>query len=168
MDASQYLAVATLRDGTAVEVRAQRPTDREGMRSALVQMGDESIQRRFFAPRRHFSEREVAFFLDIDFVSQVALVAVANGAIVGGCRYIVTDPGEAEVAFSVADAWQGRGIGRLLMEHLTAIARHQGLHHLVAEVLHENMPMLAVFRRSGLKTVTHHEGGVVHMRLKLA
>jgi L-amino acid N-acyltransferase YncA len=168
MDASQYFAAAVLRDGSAVEIRAQRPTDREGLRTALLQLGKESVQRRFFAPRRSFSEREVAFFLDIDFVQQVALVAVAGGAVVGGCRYIVTEPGVAEVAFSVADDWQGRGLGRLLMEHLIAIARHQGLRQLVAEVLRENAAMLAVFRHSGLPTVTHHEAGVVHMMLRLS
>jgi len=167
MDASQYCATATLRDGSTVTIRAQRPTDREGMRSALVQMGEESIQRRFFAPRRYFSEGEVAFFLDIDFVAQVALVAVAGEAIVGGGRYIVTEPGVAEVAFGVADDWQGRGLGGLLMEHLIAIARQQGLRQFVAEVLNENTPMLAVFRKSGLPMTTHREAGVVHATLAL-
>ena len=168
MDASQYSATATLRDGSAVTIRAQRPTDREGMRSALVQMGQESIQRRFFAPRRYFSEGEVAFFLNIDFVRQVALVAVAGGAIVvGGCRYIVTEPGVAEVAFSVADDWQGRGLGGLLMEHLIGIARQQGLRLLVAEVLKENTAMLTVFRKCGLPTETRHEAGVVHLTAEL-
>jgi len=167
MDASQYSATVTLRDGSAVTIRAQRPTDREGMRSALVQMGEESIQRRFFAPRRYFSEGEVAFFLNIDFVQQVALVAVAGDAIVGGGRYIVTEPGVAEVAFSVADDWQGRGLGGRLMEHLIAIARQQGLRQLVAEVLTENTPMLAVFRKSGLPMATRRDGGVVHATLAL-
>jgi GNAT superfamily N-acetyltransferase len=168
MDASQYFVTVTLRDGSAVEIRAQRPTDREGMRSAMVRMGEESIQRRFFAPRRYFSEREVAFFLDIDFVAQVALVALAGGAIVGGGRYIVTEPGVAEVAFSVADDWQGRGLGGLLMAHLIAIARQQGLRQFVAEVLSENAPMLAVFRKSGLPMATRRESGVVHATLDLS
>ncbi len=130
-------------------------------------MGVESIQRRFFAPRRYFSEREVKFFLDIDFVQQVALLAVAGDAIVGGRRYIVTEPGVAEVAFSVADDWQGRGLGGRLMEHLIAIARQQGLRQLVAEVLSENTPMLAVFRKSGLPMTTRREAGVVHATLAL-
>jgi GNAT superfamily N-acetyltransferase len=167
MDASQYSATATLRDGSTVTIRAQRPTDREGMRSALVGMGEESNQRRFFAPRRYFSEKEVAFFLHIDFVSQVALLAVAGDAIVGGGRYIVTEPGVAEVAFSVADDWQGRGLGGLLMQHLIGIARQQGLRQLVAEVLKENAPMLGVFRKSGLPMVTRREGGVEHATLDL-
>src|SRR3954464_11167246 len=107
MDASQYSQGATLRDGSAVIFRAQQPTDREGMRAALDNMGATSIQRRFFAPRRYASEAEVAFFLNIDFVRQVALVAVADQAIVGGGRYILTEPEVAEVAFAVADDWQG-------------------------------------------------------------
>jgi GNAT superfamily N-acetyltransferase len=168
MDASQYSITATLRDGSSVEIRAQRPGDREGIRSAFGQMGGESIQRRFFAPRRSFSEREVKYFLDIDFVQQVALLAVAGETIVGGGRYIVTEPGVAEVAFSVADDWQGRGLGGLLLAHLIAIARQQGLRQFVAEVLAENSPMLAVFRKSGLPMATHREAGVVHATLALA
>jgi GNAT superfamily N-acetyltransferase len=167
MDASQYSINATLRDGSAVAIRAQRPTDREGMHNTLSRMGDESLQRRFFAPKRYFSESEVAFFLNIDFVQQVALVAVAGDHIVGGCRYILTKPGVAEVAFGVADDWQGRGLGRLLMTHLTDIARDQGLRQFEADVLAGNTPMLGVFQKSGLPSVTHHEADVVHMTLDL-
>jgi GNAT superfamily N-acetyltransferase len=167
MDASQYSADATLRDGTAITIRAQRPTDREGMRNALVHMGEQSIQRRFFAPRRYFSESEVSFFLNIDFVKQVALVAVAGEEIIGGGRFIVTEPGVAEVAFSVSDGWQGRGLGGLLMKHLIAIAREQGLRQLVAEVLPENTPMLTVFKKSGLPNATRHATGVVHLTMEL-
>ena len=167
MDASLYCAPATLRDGSPVTIRAQRRTDREGMRTVLVGMDPESIRRRFFAPRRSFTEGEVAYFLDIDFVRHVALVAESDGAIVGGGRYIATEPGVAEVAFGVADNCQGRGLGRLLLDHLVAIAREQGVALLVAEVLEENAPMLAVFRKSGLQAATRREDGVVHVTLDL-
>nr|WP_255481860.1 MULTISPECIES: GNAT family N-acetyltransferase [Ramlibacter] len=166
-DASRHAARATLRDGSTITIRAQRPTDRQGMRNVLVDMSPESIRRRFFAPRRSFSEEEVQRFLDIDFVHHVALVAVADDAIVGAGRYIVTEPGEAEVAFGVSDQWQGRGMGGLLLQHLVAIARQHGVRKLVAEVLHENVPMLAVFRASGLPSETRHEGGVVHVTMSL-
>jgi acetate kinase len=166
-DASRHSARATLRDGSTITIRAQRPTDREGMRDVLVDMSPESIRRRFFAPRRSFSEDEVARFLEVDFVRQVALVAVADEAIVGAGRYIVTEPGVAEVAFGVADRWQSRGMAGLLMEHLVAIARRQGVHRLVAEVLRENVPMLAVFRASGLQPETRNDGGVVHVTMDL-
>ncbi|NML46256.1 GNAT family N-acetyltransferase [Ramlibacter sp. G-1-2-2] len=167
MDARHYTAMATLRDGSAVLVRAQRPDDRAGLEQALGRMDDESIQMRFFAPKRYFSDTELSFFLDIDFVQQVALVAELDGVIAGGCRYIATQPGRAEVAFAVADDCQGRGLGRVLLEHLAGIARAQGLQQLFAEVLPDNTPMLAVFRKSGLQTVTRHEAGVVHVTLDL-
>jgi GNAT superfamily N-acetyltransferase len=167
MDASLYCAPATLRDGSAVTIRAQRRSDREGMRSVLVAMDPESIRRRFFAPRHSFSEAEVQRFLDIDFVQHVALVAVADDVIVGGGRYIVTEPGVAEVAFGVGDGCQGRGLGRLLLDHLVAIAREQGLTRLVAEVLEENAPMLAVFRKSGLQAASRRQDGVLHVTLDL-
>jgi ribosomal protein S18 acetylase RimI-like enzyme len=60
-------------------------------------------------------------------------------------------PGKAEVAFAVVDEYQGQGIGAALMRHLAAIAREAGLKELVADVLPDNIPMLKVFEKSGLR-----------------
>jgi GNAT superfamily N-acetyltransferase len=72
--------------------------------------------------KRHFSDKERAFFMDIDFRDHVPLVVLAAQAgrdiIVGGGRYVVFEPGRAEIAFVVIDAWQGRGVGSILMRHL--------------------------------------------------
>jgi RimJ/RimL family protein N-acetyltransferase len=172
MNASSYSAIETLRDGTRVEIRALRPADRDALLGALGRMTDESIRRRFFAPKRHFSEREIEFYSNVDFVDHVALVAVLDQgtrqAIVGGARYIMTRPGVAEVAFAVDDAYQGRGIGGRLIKHLVAIAREAGLREFVAEVLPGNAAMLSVFKKSGLETTSRHEGGIVHVTLRLA
>ena len=109
---------------------------------------------RFFTVKREFSEKEAHYFLDIDFIKHVVLVAIAddNGrpTIVGGCRYIVMQPGVAEISFTVIDAYQGRGIGSALMCHIAALARKAGFKELVADVLAYNAPMLKVFPRSGL------------------
>jgi GNAT superfamily N-acetyltransferase len=153
-DAAHYSAFETLPDGGRIEIRAQRPQDREGLRAALARTSEESFYHRFFTVKREFSEKEVHYFLDIDFVKHVALVAIAdeNGrpTIVGGCRYIVMQPGVAEISFTVIDAYQGRGIGSALMRHIAALARKAGLKELVADVLADNAPMLKVFQRSGL------------------
>ncbi len=100
-------------------------------------------------------------------MGQVALVVLADQGIVAGGRYIVTEPGVAEVAFAVAERWQGLGLGSQLMAHLVTLARDQGLHRLEADVLTENAPMLSVFRKSGLQTATHHAGGEVHVTMDL-
>jgi RimJ/RimL family protein N-acetyltransferase len=162
----------TLRNGQRVEIRSQRPLDRRDLEAALARMSDESLYRRFFGARRQFSEKEAEYFLDIDFVNHVALVAVAdeNGkqAIVGAGRYVVVQPGQAEVAFGVVDQYQGQGLGGALMRELVAIARHAGIRELIAEVLGSNLAMLKVFEKRGLQMITRREGSVVHVTLKFA
>ncbi len=171
MNAADYSAVESLRDGRRVEIRALRPTDRAGLLDAVAQMSEEARYRRFFAPKRTFSEKEVEFYLNVDFVGHVALVAVleegGRQVIAGGGRYIVSAPGSAEVAFALDEAHQGLGIGTRLMRHLVALARAAGLRELTAEVLPENAAMLKVFQRCGLATTTRREGGVVHVTMAL-
>jgi RimJ/RimL family protein N-acetyltransferase len=170
-EAAGYSAVEELRDGRRVEIRALRPDDRADLVSAVGRASPESLFRRFFGVRRGFTEQEIAFYLDIDFIDHVALVAVVEEGgrptIVGGGRYIVFGPGRAEVAFAVVDEYQGRGIGARLMHHLAAIARGAGLEELTAEVLPDNAPMLKVFEKSGLGLSTRREPGVVHVALRL-
>jgi RimJ/RimL family protein N-acetyltransferase len=172
MDLASYSATETLRDGRTVEIRAQRSEDREGMHAAIARFSSGALYRRFFGVRRQFSEKETDYFLDIDFVNHVALVVVANDGgeptIVGGGRYVVVQPGQAEVAFAIVDAYQGLGIGSALMRHLATLGRDAGLRELIAEVLAENAPMLNVFERSGLTMNTRREGTVMHVTLRLA
>jgi hypothetical protein len=79
-DFVNYSATETLRDGRTVEIRAQSSQDREAMHAAIARSSSRALYRRFFAVRREFSEKETDYFLDIDFVNHVALVAVANEA----------------------------------------------------------------------------------------
>ena len=130
----------------------------------------ETLYHRFFAVKRNFSEKEQHFFFDVDFVNHVVLIAVAksNGhsRIVGGVRFVVTEPGKAEVAFSVVDDYQGHGLGAVLMHHIIAIAREAGIREFVAEVLSDNAAMLAVFEHSGLITTARREGATVHVAMR--
>lgn len=168
--AADFSTIESLRDGRRVEIRALKPADLPGLMEAVGRMSANSMSRRFFGAKRHFSEKEIAYFVHVDFVTHVALVAVAEeGArrIMAGGRYVVVRPGWAELAFAVVDDCQGLGLGTLLMRHLTAIARRAGLREFVAEVLAGNEPMLHVFERSGLRAVTRHDGAVVHVTLQL-
>ena len=167
--ASEYSAVEPLRDGRRVEIRALKPDDREGSsrRSAAPASPSTAVS----AQNATSSEREIAFFLNVDFVNHVALVAVleedGRPVIIAGGRYVVVQPGKAEVAFAVVDRYQGRGIGAALLRHLAAIARAAGLTELIAEVLPENTAMLKVFEK-GLHVSTTREPRVVHVALGLA
>jgi RimJ/RimL family protein N-acetyltransferase len=171
VNAADYSAVESLRDGRKVEIRALKPTDRSALAASVRRTSEETRYRRFFAPKRSFSEKEIEYYLNVDFVNHVALVAVLDEGgqpvIVGGGRYIVSEPGSAEVAFAVDDPHQGLGIATRLIKHLIAIARAAGLRELVAEVLPDNNAMLKVFERCGLTATTRREGGVVHKTMAL-
>lgn len=170
IDAANYSATETLRDGRTVTIRAQRPEDLDGWRALLARTSAETLHFRFFAVKRDVSEKEAHYFLDIDFVKHVALVVVADEdgrpTLIGGARYYVVAPGKAEIAFGLTDEYQGKGIGSALIRHLAAIGREAGLRELVAEVLSDNLPMLRVFERCGLAMSARREGPVVHVTLR--
>jgi RimJ/RimL family protein N-acetyltransferase len=169
-EAAAYSAVETLRDGRPVTIRALKPEDRSAMLSAVGRVSAQSLYRRFFGPKRGFTEKETDFFVNVDFVNHVALVAVIDGSdentITGGGRYILRQPGTAELAFAIVDEYQGQGVGTALLRHLVLIARDSGLQHLVAEVLPENVPMLTLFRKFGFSTA-RSRGEAVHLALDL-
>jgi RimJ/RimL family protein N-acetyltransferase len=160
-----------MRDGCSVEIRALRPEDHTQMLAAVSRISSRSLYRRFFGPKKGFSESEKAFFLNVDFTDHVALVATIEQSdrteIVGGARYVVAEPGIAEVAFTVIDEFQGKGVGSALMRHLALLARRTSLKQLTADVLPENTAMINVLKKSGLPTTISRAKGVVHVRLDL-
>jgi GNAT superfamily N-acetyltransferase len=166
-----HSAAETLRNGRVVEIRALRPEDRAGLLAAVGRTSEQSLYRRFFGFKRGFTEREIDFYVNVDFVSHVALVAALDEdgqtTIVGGARYIVVQPGQAELAFAVDDAHQGQGIGAALMRHLATLARQAGLKELIADVLPENGAMLKVFETSGLGISASREPDATHVVLRL-
>src|SRR5262245_47368226 len=171
LDAANYSTVEATRDGRRLEIRALKPQDQDDMRAAVDRSSPQSLYRRFFGAKRSFSDKEVNFFMKVDFVNHVALVAVVeergHATIVAGGRYIVERPGTAEIAFAVIDDYQRQGIGAALLRHLAILARDAGLKEFTAEVLPENIPMLKTFEKSGLKMSTKREVGTVHVTLAL-
>ena len=161
MNAARYAAVERLRNGALLEIRALRPDDRAGMLAVIGRASKETLYRRFFGPKQSFSEREIEFFLNVDFTSHVALVALlaedGRQVIVGGARYIVSRPGCAELAFVIDDLHQKLGIATLLITHLIKLARAAGLKEFVAEVLPENQPMLKAVSYTHLTLPTNRE-----------
>jgi GNAT superfamily N-acetyltransferase len=172
VQARDYSANETLQDGRTIEIRALRPEDRASLLASVGRTSSQSLYRRFFAFRRGFTDREIDLYLDVDFVSHVALVAVLNEngqpVIVGEARYVVVQRGEAEVAFAVDDPHQGHGIGTALMRHLVTMARQAGLKELIADVLPDNTAMLEVFETSGLGIRTQRKADAIHVVLQLS
>ena len=172
LDVKNYSVIETLRDGRPIRLRALRPEDRQDFMAAVGRASSQSLYRRFFGVRRQFTEDETSFYLNVNFVDHVALVAVveekAHSMIIAGARYIVDQPRQAEVALTVIDAYQGQGVGAALLRHLVAIARDAGIKELIAHVLPDNAAMLRVFERSGLKYTAKRESQSIYVRLELS
>ena len=170
MSTATYSVQEQLRDGRPIKIRALRPDDETSMLAAIDRTGTESLKRRFFVTKREFSDNETAFFMNIDFVNHVALVAEIDEdgrtAIVGGGRYVVVESGRAEIAFIVVDAYQRQGIGAILVRHIVGLARAAGLKQLSADVLPENRAMLNVLGKFGFRT-HGMDPQVVHLTLPL-
>src|SRR5262245_38717780 len=159
---------ALLSDGRVVQVRPIEPTDAERLVRFHESLSAETTRLRFFAVRPRLSEAEVERFTTVDHHDREALVALVDDELIGVARYDRL-PGtqDAEVAFVVTDTWQGSGVGSLLLEHLAARARAEGLTKFVAETLTENRRMQRVFADSGLEAKRTWDRGVEHLAMPL-
>jgi succinyl-CoA synthetase alpha subunit/RimJ/RimL family protein N-acetyltransferase len=142
-------AEIVLRDGSTVHVRPVRPADKRAMREFLEGISPQSIGFRFFgAPDLNWATE---WSLDVDYADRLALVAESGvpPRIVAHAAYVREDAERAEIAFLVADAWQGKGISTVLLAHLAAAAEQHGITTFTAQVLPANHRMIEVFRHSG-------------------
>ncbi len=160
---AHWEADIVLADGSTAHLRPITPDDGEALQAFHRHQSPESTYLRFFAAMPRLSDADARHFTHVDHVDRVALVATVGDDLIGVGRYDRTDPRTAEVAFNVADAHQGRGLGSALLEHLGAAARENGVHRFVAEVLPQNRRMLGVFRDAGYEVEHAFEDGVVSL-----
>lgn len=159
---------ALLRDGTVVDIVAMRDSDAGRLVRFHHTLSSETTYRRFFSFHPELTSTELHRFTHVDHCDREAVVAVADGEIVAVARFDrLENPTDAEVAFVVADRWQGRGLGTLLFEYLTRRARDLGIARFVAETLTHNHPMLAVFHHAGLPVHERVAAGVAHLAIHL-
>ncbi|MEU8762489.1 GNAT family N-acetyltransferase [Streptomyces sp. NPDC048659] len=169
-------ADVVLRDGGTARIRPITADDAERLVSFYEQVSDESKYYRFFAPYPRLSAKDVHRFTHHDFVDRVGLAATVGGDFIATVRYDRINPlgrpasapaDEAEVAFLVQDAHQGRGVASALLEHIAAVARERGIRRFVAEVLPANTKMIKVFTDAGYTQKRSFEDGSVRLHLDL-
>ncbi|MEW2416687.1 GNAT family N-acetyltransferase [Streptomyces sp. NPDC046866] len=173
---AHWEADVVLRDGGTARIRPITTEDAGRLVSFYEQVSDESKYYRFFAPHPRLSERDVHRFTHHDYVDRVGLAATVGEEFIGTVRYdrIGSDgrpasgpADEAEVAFLVQDAHQGRGVASALLEHIGAVARERGIRRFAAEVLPANTKMIKVFTDAGYQQKRTFEDGSVHLTLDL-
>lgn len=157
-----------LRDGTRVLVRPIRPEDRDRLQAGVRQLSPASRYHRFHAAVAELSPDELRDLTEVDHVNHLAWIALdptlpeqpAVG--VARCIRLPQEPHTAEVAVTVLDAYQGRGLGTLLLELLSESAAAQDIRTFRAYVLEDNEAMLRIFRDLGAD-VGHADSGVYQL-----
>ena len=158
-----------LSDGLTVHVRPILPDDGERLVAFHAGLSPDTVYRRFFSAHPRLSDAEVERFTHVDYANRLALVALQGEEFMAVARFD-RRPGsdEAEVAFVVGDASQGRGLGTLLLEHLATAARGRGIVGFEADTLAQNSAMLRVFKDAGFEAHRAWQDGVVRVTFPIA
>lgn len=158
----------TLKDGTPLHLRPIRPDDGPELLKLYDKLSNTSLYQRFFVvPPKDASKAD--YLARVDYDNQFALVAEVKGEVVAVARYHrdLARPDHAEIAFTVADALQGKGIGSLLFSRLAGIAHAHGVALFDAEVLKENTGMIRVFEKSGCPMTQTADGDVFRFEIRI-
>lgn len=163
---------SVLNDGTPVLMRPIEPGDRECLRDGMRRLSPESARYRFLSPVSRLSEVQLRYLTEIDYRDHMAWVAFDVGGPgplgIGVARYIrlADAPATAEMAITVVDSHQGRGLGSRLFSLLAGSAVRNGIDTIIAEVLRENTAALKVLRALGGE-VTAVNGLTAHVELAI-
>jgi len=162
----------TLRDGTEIFFRPIKPTDEPALSEMLYSLSEESVQKRYMTRTKAFPHRDVQQLTNIDYKKDMAIVGVVPGVsgdeIVAIGQYFLDPKTQAaEVAFVVQDEWQQKGMGTLLLDYITKVAKQRGVKRFCAKVLPNNKPMLTIFHNSGYKVNTEFDGEVYNVTYDL-
>ncbi|HXF99102.1 MAG TPA: GNAT family N-acetyltransferase [Gaiellaceae bacterium] len=161
-------ADVVLRDGTTLRLRPPTREDAEALRRFFRSLSPRSLYLRFHGFPR-LDARLVQPLLEPDWEERGALLGELEGEVVAVGNYVrLRDRARAEAAFTVADAYQGRGIGTRLLEQLAAKAAERGIERFVAEVLPDNRDMLRVFEGAGFQLTRELAGGEIEVEFPIA
>ncbi len=170
MNEEQNEVAVTLRDGSRATVRQIRPEDADLLRAGFERLSENSRYRRFLSGMSQLSDPLVRYLTQVDHHDHEALVAVAgDGAALGVARYVrwPRDPEAAEMAVTVADDWQGRGVGTALLGLLVARARAEGIRRFTALMLASNREMLQLLEDLGPVRILERSADTAEVELTL-
>ena len=164
----RWTSTVVLGDGNTAAIRPITPADAPALADFHLRQSPDSRYLRFFSPKPELSDKELAHFTNVDFVDRVAFVVEEHGEFIAWASYErLKNREDAEVAFMVDGEHYGKGIATLLLEHLAAVARHNGITRFTAQTLGDNRGMLAVFSKAGWLVHRRFESGVIDIDFTL-
>lgn len=169
----KYEKWVQVRDRSKVFLRPIKPTDVSLWVELYNSLSSMSKYYRFFSSHREPSQKMIKQYIEIDYVNNFAIVAIAeeNGRerMVGVARYILDPPpDEAELAIVIADDWQNRGLGTKMLLHIVEIMIKRKIKKIHGDIFLENRKMLQLIHESGFDQIKKDDAyGVRHFKLKL-
>jgi acetyltransferase len=163
----------TLADGPVVRFRHVRPSDESLISDAISTASRETLLHRFFSPIRKVSPELLRKMLEIDRQKETCIVGLIQiesvSRLICGARYIkLPRPGAAEIALTVHDDFQRRGLGTFLLNLLIRLARAEGMRWFEADVMSSNTGMLRLLEKAGPPSADWRQGiDVKHLVLDL-
>ncbi len=170
-----YLEEVQLKDGTAILLRALRPSDRQALIDGFQRLSDRSVYLRFFSPKHQLSDEDLSFLKELDGSNSYGIVALRQladgreGEGVGVARLVrvISEPVIAEPAVTVSDEVQGYGLGRILCDRLAEAALERGILWFRCYVLSENQRVLDMLRSEFSETHLCSQGEIVVAEISL-
>jgi GNAT superfamily N-acetyltransferase len=155
-------------DGVSITIRPAKPVDERRIQEHFYTQDKDDIYSRFFQAKTRFVRGDMESMFQIDYIKNLTILAVVGefgfGKVVALGEYLL-EPAKniAEVAFSVSKEWQGKGLGKILMQKLSEAAREHGISGLMAYTLPRNQGMIKLFKSLPYKTKTVYDGEVVEL-----
>ncbi|GAB92277.1 bifunctional acetate--CoA ligase family protein/GNAT family N-acetyltransferase [Gordonia rhizosphera] len=156
-----------LRDGRSILIRPATSDDVETVLQFYGRLSRRSVAMRTLGPVFTMNREATETFVNADHISRVVLLAMLDDNVIGMADYArsPTEIDRADIAFTVEDAYQGMGLGGLLLEHLAAAARDRGIEVFEADVLAENLPMIRTLQSSGYLVEFGDDSEIQHAEL---
>ncbi|MBX3096738.1 MAG: hypothetical protein KF812_07745 [Fimbriimonadaceae bacterium] len=165
-------------EGEHLFLRPIRPTDKELLVAGMQRYSRESIFRRFMTQKQSLTDDELTYLTETDGVNHIALGVghritrddqdCIEGVAVGRCVRLVSQPNTADFALFVGDPWQKKGVGTLLLIHLGAAAREQGISEFTGEMLTRNLPMQRLVKSAAPNARWYVRGEITEVEIDLS
>jgi acyl-CoA hydrolase/GNAT superfamily N-acetyltransferase len=157
--------------GQAVTFRPAKPVDERRIQEHFYNLDKDDVYSRFFSAKTRFARHDVESMFQIDYIKDLTLLALVgefgfSKVVAVGAYLLEASRNMAEVAFSVSGGWQGKGLGRILIQKLAEAARENGISGLTAYTLPGNQGMIKLFKTLPYKVKTFYDGDVIELSCK--